>query len=258
MDHTAGTYFAQAREYWPKLGRFDGTDQYSGELICADNINKYVYCYSSPLKYVDKSGNIPEEDAREIIRENSEDIIKYAEMYNVDPQVVAACIYVEQTENVDWKDSLDSVIAVTIGLDTSIGIGQVKVSTVRLLEDTGYVEKTTSTWWEEKFFHISRTDKIAANLENDEKNIRYVAAYLRFMMNRWENEYPDIDDDIVIQGTLYNRGHEKRGKGILRYIFGIGNEPLLPHANPGSDLFGEKVGEYYDLMGELLEGECGE
>lgn len=62
-------------------------------------------------KYLDKSGNVPEE-AQEIISKNSEYIIKYAEMYDVDPYEVAGCIYVEQVTNVDWMDSLDSTIAI--------------------------------------------------------------------------------------------------------------------------------------------------
>lgn len=75
-------------------------------------------------KYLDKSGNVPEE-AQEIISKNSEYIIKYAEMYDVVPYEVAGCIYVEQVTNVDWMDSLDSTIAIKTDLDTSIGVGQV-------------------------------------------------------------------------------------------------------------------------------------
>lgn len=69
---------------------------------------------------------------------------------------------------VDWIDSLDSTIAIKTDLDTSIGVGQVKVSTARLLEDEGYVEKTIATWYE-KLFGMDRNAKIAAELEDEEK-----------------------------------------------------------------------------------------
>ena len=188
-------------------------------------LNEYGYCYNMPLKYFDKSGNIPEEKAQEIISKNSEYIIKYAEMYDVDPYVVAGCIYVEQVTNVDWIDSLDSTIAIKTDLDTSIGVGQVKVSTARLLED-------------------------------EEKNICYVAAYLRYQTDIWEKEYPEITEDVAVLGTLYNLGHEKRGEGILGYIFGFGNAPRTPHSNPETNSFGNDVEAYYDLIGKLLESEC--
>ena len=254
-DKTAGTYYAQAREYRAELGRFAGRDIIKGNTAAPYTLNEYIYCYNMPLKYLDKSGNVAEEEAQEIISKNSEYIIKYAKMYDVDPQVVAACIYVEQVTNVDWKDLFDGAIAIKVGLDTSIGVGQVKVSTGRLLEDEGYVEKTTVTEYE-KLLGINRNDKIAIELENEEKNICYVAAYLKYQTDIWEEDYPDITEDIAILGTLYNLGHEKRGKGLLGYIFGFGNTLRTPHSNPVANAFGDDVKLCYDLMGELLESEC--
>ena len=256
-DRTAGTYYAQAREYKAELGRFGAVDKYLGILFYPYDINKYTYCYNSPLRYLDRTGNVSEEEAQNIIKENSEYIIKYAEIYDVDPQIVAGCIYVEQITNVDWKDSFDSAIAIVTGLDTSIGIGQVKVSTAKLLEDEGYVEKTEGRkWYEYLFSGINRNDKIAMKLENNEKNISYVAAYLSRQIDVWEGEYPEVSQNIAVLGTLYNLGHEIRGEGILGYIFGIGNKPRIPHSNPQANPFGLDVEKYYDLMGELLESEC--
>lgn len=178
-------------------------------------------------------------------------------MYNIDPKVVAGCIYVEQIENVDWKDSFDSVIAVMTGLDTSIGIGQVKVSTAKLLEDEGYVERTEGRkWYECLISGMSRRNKIIKKLGDDKENIHYVAAYLGRQIDVWQEEYPEISEDISILRTTYNLEHEIRGKGIMGYIFGIGNKPRIPHSNPQPNSFGLKVEKNYDLMGELLGGEC--
>ena len=49
-DHISSTYFAQAREYMPHVGRFAGED------IVKDGSNWYTYCYGNPLKYVDNNG----------------------------------------------------------------------------------------------------------------------------------------------------------------------------------------------------------
>lgn len=107
---------------------------------------------------------------------------------------------------------------------TSIGICQVKVSTAKLLE-------------------------------NEEKNIIYVAAYLRYQSDIWKSDYPNIENDAAILGTLYNLGHEKRGSGILGYVFGIGNEPRVPNKNPKANEFGNDVEKYMEQMKRLLEEE---
>ena len=58
MDHTSGTYFAQAREYRPELGRFDGKDalRYSVKRNLT-SLNLYVYCMQNPLYYSDPNGH---------------------------------------------------------------------------------------------------------------------------------------------------------------------------------------------------------
>ena len=93
-------------------------------------------------------------------------------------------------------------------------------------------------------------------LLDEEGNICYVAAYLRYQTDIWEKEYPEITEDVAVLGTLYNLGHEKRGESILGYIFGFGNAPRTPHSNPETNSFGNDVEAYYDLIGKLLESEC--
>ncbi|MCH5264025.1 MAG: RHS repeat-associated core domain-containing protein, partial [Lachnospiraceae bacterium] len=56
-DRTSGTYFAQAREYDAKMGRFLSRDKdkyvYVGDC---DSTNMYIYCRNSPLRYIDREG----------------------------------------------------------------------------------------------------------------------------------------------------------------------------------------------------------
>jgi len=58
MDEAGGLYYAQARRYDAANGRFvsKDSDRYIRFSI-PDSLNQYMYCYDSPLRYVDPSGN---------------------------------------------------------------------------------------------------------------------------------------------------------------------------------------------------------
>ena len=55
-DDISGTYFAQAREYMPEIGRFAGRDIVKGTVLQPLTLNNYHYCYSNPNKFVDWDG----------------------------------------------------------------------------------------------------------------------------------------------------------------------------------------------------------
>ncbi len=55
-DKTAGTYYAQAREYRAELGRFAGEDVIKGNLNTTFSFNSYVYCWNNPMIYNDLNG----------------------------------------------------------------------------------------------------------------------------------------------------------------------------------------------------------
>lgn len=61
MQNISGTYFAQAREYMPEVGRFAGRDIVKGTILDSLTLNNYHYCYSNPSRYVDLDGMTPEE-----------------------------------------------------------------------------------------------------------------------------------------------------------------------------------------------------
>ena len=58
-DNVTDTYFAQAREYMPEVGRFAGEDWIKGEIYYPTSLNQYGYCYENPEKFVDLDGKIP-------------------------------------------------------------------------------------------------------------------------------------------------------------------------------------------------------
>ena len=58
-DKVANTYFAQAREYVPGVGRFAGEDWIKGEISYPTSLNQYGYCLGNPEKFVDLDGKTP-------------------------------------------------------------------------------------------------------------------------------------------------------------------------------------------------------
>lgn len=55
-DDISDTYFAQAREYMPEVGRFAGRDLLKGEAEIPRSLNEYVYCHNKPIGSVDYDG----------------------------------------------------------------------------------------------------------------------------------------------------------------------------------------------------------
>lgn len=97
----------------------------------------------------------------------------------------------------------------------------------------------------EKCLGIDENAKIAITLEDNETNIQYAAAYIKYQNSMWEEEYPEIWQDVAIQATIYNLGHEKLKDGWLIEKLGIlfagFKEQREPHANPESNDFGKFV-----------------
>ena len=55
-DNIADTYFAQAREYVPGVGRFAGEDWIKGSIEQPFSLNSYNYCGNNSLIYIDLDG----------------------------------------------------------------------------------------------------------------------------------------------------------------------------------------------------------
>ena len=66
-DNVADTYFAQAREYVPGVGRFAGEDWIKGEIYYPTSLNQYGYCLGNPLALIDYNGKTAREHAEDDI-----------------------------------------------------------------------------------------------------------------------------------------------------------------------------------------------
>ncbi len=194
------------------------------------------------------------EDASAIITRNKDAIKNAGAYYGVNPAIIAACTFTEQITNVNAFDSMTDVPLYSA--DTSIGIGQVKVSTAKMLEDNGYIQKTeyshsfsavsghipyeVQVWYAPAYGYVtgSREKAIAHRLTVESENINYVAAYLRYFQDRWKDVYPEIDGRTAILATLYNQ-----------------DELFLPHNNPQPNDFGIDAKNEYYYMRQLLESD---
>ena len=58
-DEVSGTYYAQAREYLAESGRFAGQDLIAGFLDMPFSMNRYSYCFNTPMLLVDLGGAWP-------------------------------------------------------------------------------------------------------------------------------------------------------------------------------------------------------
>ena len=234
-DTETGFIYLRARYYDPNVGRFTTVDPIK------DGLNWYNYCNNNPLKHIDSSGLRPKEWADKIIKDNAIYIISAAEEFEIDPGILAATIYAEQRLNVNWIDDYIDGIAGFYGIDTSIGVGQVKISTAKFVEEEGYMPAVSAKhggWQILLIGFIHGTEQMAREktLEDPETNIKYVAAYLKYFLDLWENVYPDIYTRTDILATLYNLGHNK----------------THPHSNPEPNPFGEFAEENYSYVLKLL------
>ena len=59
-DKTAGTYYAQAREYRAEIGRFAAVDTIKGFAAAPYTLNEYGYCWGNPMVLVDLDGAWPQ------------------------------------------------------------------------------------------------------------------------------------------------------------------------------------------------------
>jgi RHS repeat-associated protein len=257
-DDESGLLYYGARYYDPKLGRFTQPDPVVVENVNRPEfqevmqnpqlLNSYSYTANNPVKYVDPTGEYllaPKWRATRDIKQNREHIINAANQFDdITPEMVGAVIYQERygAWNVNPLDMADVPLGF-MGVDTSIGLGQVKISTAQKMIDQGYMPGLDTYNWEVAGFDFSSVmndeQKITMLLSNEEYNTQFVAAYLQYHIDQWKDKYPNITDDdkINILATLYNRVE------------------VEPHANPGENDFGKKVKENFEHVKSILRDE---
>lgn len=64
-DRITDTYFAQAREYLPGMGRFGAEDLAKGKTSAPYSLNSYGYCWNNPMVLVDLNGLWPQSSSEQ-------------------------------------------------------------------------------------------------------------------------------------------------------------------------------------------------
>src|SRR3989344_5978272 len=153
-----------------------------------------------------------------------------AKEFDVDPVMIGAVIHQDQATNVNFVDTLFDNIGGLAGINTSIGIGQVRVKTAREPEQI-YDQLGVKT---EQDSNVNKNMARVERLKDPWINIRYVAAKIKFSQDRWRNAGFDISTKPEILGTLYN-------------IEDVAH-PVDPHENPQANDFGKGVSNNYSLI----------
>ena len=251
-DSDTGLDYAKARYYNSGIGRWISQDpaflvvgtpnlkaltgrSFEQYLIDIQGMNSYSYTKNNPLTLIDTEGSywlFPKTRASNDIRNNRQNIVNAANQYqDVRLEMVASVIYQERynANGVNPLDSYDVPLGY-LGVDTSIGLGQVKISTAKMLVDKGYISR------ESVGMENNRNYSYVNALQNNEYNSIFVAGYLQYLIDNWKGEYSEITNDIGVLATLYNKG--------------VGE----PHSSPGpSPEFGEKAQANYDHVKSLLK-----
>ena len=63
-----GLYYYGARYLDPKTSRWISADKWEGDVNNPLSLSKYAYCFNNPIRYIDPTGNEPEDKTRTIAR----------------------------------------------------------------------------------------------------------------------------------------------------------------------------------------------
>lgn len=134
LDPVAGTLFAEAREYDPLTGRFAARDRHAGMGGVPQTLNKYSYCWNSPLGYVDVNGLWPSlQDICDGVESATESVFEGAhEAWNSVAEPVKQVVSDKGTEvlnglraitEIDFKDVATAVAVATAPLSPVAAAG---------------------------------------------------------------------------------------------------------------------------------------
>jgi len=116
MNDGNGLYYMRARYYNPEIKRFISRDSVLGDLINPKKLNRYAFCQSNPIKFVDPSGH----DI--VIDDNQYNYLTHTALYDLDignrdwaQSQLNQGAYFVNTENPDGYLNIDDVIEICEG-----------------------------------------------------------------------------------------------------------------------------------------------
>ena len=184
------------------------------------------------------------------LSEQSVNIEYTSKTFEIDSVKLKSIIYVERTNNYNWRDEYFDDYLAKKGQNSSIGFCQVKMKTAYWIECQ--LTDSTSEFYPgkpscaeasegkyENILPVSQSpQEIIDKLEDDRTNLLYAAAYMRIIQSYWESRGYSIDDRVDIIATIFSYGMFSRQTG----------EPLKPNADPKPNKFGKEALDVYLLM----------
>ncbi|MCL2425579.1 MAG: DUF6531 domain-containing protein [Oscillospiraceae bacterium] len=228
-DSIAGTYFAQAREYLPSIGRF------SGEDIVKQGNNWYAYCGGNPLKYIDPDGQIYivyDQCARQFVYTSNRDVA--LQFVNVPPgsDATPSGVFIESTSPgrvvYDLRASGQTVVTADSSAFRVTTTGKVEPVVRSPRNDNGVtISQTGNNIIIEAYFYfptagvIFNRDRIPDNIwTGDESNLTYAQIFLQGVEEHWSGNFGNY------QVTVYARRAMTASDGIqvnIRNGYGVSN-----------------------------------
>ena len=81
-DATIGLYFYNSRYYDPLLGRFIQSDTLVPNPSVPQSLNRYAYTLNNPLRYIDPSGHLSEEEIKTLLGDNYDTLMELWKKYD--------------------------------------------------------------------------------------------------------------------------------------------------------------------------------
>lgn len=219
----------------------DGARKFSG----ADLISNYIKHYQIWIKesgkpfLVSVNGDIEFTDnVRNLIRLHKDLFKEVGKEFNIDPFLLAAIVIDEKVRLTAFESLGDDMAVDLIGINTSVGMAQLKIDTANSL----IISKYYNPSYQDKKLPIPPGEMI--NLKRaylfkyvvqPKHNIRFEAAQIRRMIDFWSN-FIDLSLRPEIIGTLYNQG--------------LGKPNLEPKSIPRGD---QIATEYYEYAKKWLK-----
>ena len=164
-------------------------------------------------------------------------ILDAAKHFSIDPYLLGAIIIDEISRAAIIEDIADVVLLYFLGVNTSVGLAQVKLETARGLIKAGYYNPNPN---DEKFSKekVGKTSRryLYTFVVEPKHNIFFAAASIREIVDRWM-PFIDISNKPEIVGSVYSQYHK-------------------PHSNPEPNDRGLQIaGEFYTLAKKILDSQ---
>lgn len=189
----------------------DGARKFSG----ADLISNYIKHYQSWVEESGKSflvsvdGDIEFTDnVRNLIRLHKDLFKEVGKEFNIDPCLLAAIVIDEKVRLTAFESLGDDMVVDLIGINTSVGMAQLKIDTANSL----IISKYYNPSYQDKKLPIPQGEMI--NLKRaylfkyvvqPKHNIRFEAARIKSIIDHWSN-FLDLTTRPEIIATLYSIG----------------------------------------------------